>query len=350
VAYDDTTNLATGIINSRVANNPMMIGSNHLETNISGLGVQWRSGVATRGSYTVGSDIAAGAGTERRAVDRQPHLRYQPTLVASQDTYTILFNPSLSGVATGLTQLQTAMDMMAIFNHNINTLAEASTFTIRVTMDIADNSAFVTNLQEVARVDISVSAGTVPRDSPILDLILSTSSAGSNAIVLDAEFVRINFEIDPGGAGVFTAVPFVGQCVAGRRNQMSHKSIVGNFDDIPGSAVVADNISKSGTIVRHKFNSGGQVKPILFTPGGVGSNSFSIDDAVELRRLYRDTADATESLVYIENPFVSPAQNTIYCYFQNPELFQSIEGPFKRNTPLTLLEAKPFVAREFAEP
>lgn len=167
-----------------------VLGENHVRSLTSST-LQWRTGTAT---WAAGSDGTAAQGPVDYLADGLLDQRSYPA--SSADPWTLLLDFGASGVD---------FDSIVIANHNFASIAG-----MVVTVQIADTTNFVTNLQTLA----SWTPGTSTKRLVALEL----DHTGANSIreYTTVRYVRI--VMNPTSA----AVPSIGELYFGSRKQLKH--------------------------------------------------------------------------------------------------------------------------------
>ena len=251
-----------------------------------------------------GADATAADSPARRAYDGFTDLITKPSSAAV--TWYYLLDIIAAGVA---------IDFVAILGHNFGTITG-----LTVTLEIADNSEFTTNLLAIA----SMSPGT--SNDRLIDLVLE-SGGGTARRYSAVQYARLKIT---GTSGT----PEIGELILGQRCQMQYKP---NRPYNP-NLTAADSEgfrSKSGIKTTYIQNRGAR----RLIAGLTVSGSTKIDD---VETWWSNTRQGTQPFVWIEDPNTSPASFHLMSFEDDsPQLDFNEIGPNHRELNIQAIEQGP---------
>jgi len=220
-----------------------------------------------------------------------------------------------------------SFDTLCVLGHNLNSIGAVS-----VSLEIADNSAYSSNLKEIAQYTIS---GTT--DNRILFTNLN-SEGGSNTYSATGTAQRyssvayVRLKIVHAGA----TAPKVGEIFLGTRYQLSRNPNVpwNNKDE---HSEISDFVSQNGIIQRYVFYRGQAVRSVEMSLGS-SSNIAVVDD------WYNAIHEGTRSFLWIDTP--SSGAECRLMILDSADLVFPLAGPFERNLSFTMREQPPYLSRE----
>jgi hypothetical protein len=301
---------------ARARDLPILVGSNAVE-DYNAL-PRW----STTGSWASGSDVTAPAGPTRRVFDRRGTARSFPTLVPGAASYSLLFD-----LAEGTDAAHT-IDTLAIWSDNFRALDADVT----VYVDIANNSAFTTDLRTIAEFDIGA-RGDVER------LVSTDLGPGGDERYTGVRWVRVR--VTTTAVGGFTVVPEIGEVVLGRRRQCSAQPST-PYEEQGVEADVVDHESQSGASTRYVRWRGRRTFDIRWRLGGDGD---AIGFETTLREFWRESGDGTKVFAWIESPIDAPYA-VHFCAADPPVLSLPRQGPVERSSSFRFVEVAPFMRLE----
>jgi hypothetical protein len=255
---------------------PMLIGANRARTLAAAS--QWR----TSGSWASGADGTAGSGDTSRASDDYDHLRTFPA--SSETEWFYLLN---LGAAPG------TVDSLAILN-------PYGLSGVQIDLQLADNSAYSTNLVTVA----SVTPSDIKRV-----IVLDLHHTGDVPLrYSSAQWWRLRFT--KGGAAI---LPRFGEVVLGNSLQLSHKPDRPYYDGTTRSSAERFE-SYSGVVtdaVRHRGR--------RHLSATLALTAQAEADAV--RSFFEDDIDAgTRPFLWVDDPLTLPGRAAWMRMGEEPSL------------------------------
>lgn len=249
------------------ADKPAAWGENHVRSLTSST-LQWRTGTAT---WAAGSDGTATLGPVDFLADGFTDQRSYPN--ASADPWTLLFDFGAAGVD---------FDSIAILYHNYSSIAG-----MVVTVDIADSTNFVTNVQTIA----TWTPGTSTKRLVALEL-----DHGGGTSIFEYTTVRYMRIVQNPTAG---AVPRIGEVFVGSRKQLKHNPSI-PWDERARSSAWEENVTYGGRKNRVVHHRGRRRLAAALKP----AEAPYIDDLWDLYKT--DTQHGTQPFLWIDKPNTDP--------------------------------------------
>lgn len=207
------------------------------------------------------------------------------------------------------------LDVVGLVGSN---LEDATT----ITVEIADNNTFTTNLLEIASLDPLISAGQMR----VFELELGSGNAKQYSNV---EYMRVKFT----GSSY---VPRVRELWVGQRRQLLYNPQL-PLEDEHSKSIIGVNDSKSGVLTHSAFETGGVLRAPQFT--------LDTTDAATAGSFWEECNYGTSPFWWIETPGSDP-QPYLMRYDGDPELAAPIIGNNVREWVLPMREEAPFLAYE----
>ena len=220
-----------------------------------------------------------------------------------------------------------SFDTLCILGHNLNSLAAIS-----VSLEIADNSSFSSNLIEIAKYTISGAT-----DNRIL--ITNLNSAGASSTYSGGGTAQRYSAVSYARLKIIHStsdVPEVGEIFLGTRYQMQRNPNVpwNNKDE---RSDVTDFISTNGMTQRYVFYRGQAVRAVEM------SLAESANITV-IENWYNAIHEGVKPFLWIDTP--SSSAQIRLMILDSPELVFPLVGPFERALSFSMTEQPPFLSRE----
>ena len=261
-------------------------------------GSEW----SAAGSFA-GADASASGFPAARAYDGFTDLVTKPSSAAVTWYYLLDFSVTPIDI-----------DFCAIMGHNFGTITG-----LTVTLEIADDSAFTTNLIEIA------SFSPASSNNRLIDLVLETGG-GTARKYSTVPYARI---VITGTSGT----PEIGELILGERLQMQYKpNRPYNPDQV--SAESEQFRTKSGIVTTYIHNRGARsVNASL-----VVSGTTKIAD---VNAFWTNTRHGTLPFLWVENPNSTPASYNLMTFEDGYELEFLEVGPNHRELGISAIEQGP---------
>ena len=257
------------------------------------------------GSLAAGDDISATGYPARFSYDRRTGKPTKPNAGATTQYLAYQLNASPAD-----------FDCIFIVGHNFGTIGG-----LTVSVEIADNSAFSTNLREIA----SWSPGS--SNVRLSDLTLNHSGSGiSGAARYSAvDYLRLK---TTGGSHT----PEVGELWVGRRRQLLHKGNI-PYDDLGLRSSQRVTVNGVGEAVSSAQYVGQHVVAARLNPHDSTAKS-------DIQAWFRECNYGTRSFVWVEDPATYPARFHV-VKLDEPSFAFPLMGPFEREITVTATEQGP---------
>ena len=250
--------------------------------------LEWR----TSGSFASGSDATDASYPAIRAADGKTHLHTRPA--SNQTTWYYMLN-------TGTTTI--SFDFIVIIGHFFGT--DSTT----VSVEVADNNAFTTNLREIA-------SWTPSDDNRLVDLSLLHTGADAQRYST-VQFLRVKTT----GA---SHKPEIGELFLGRRRQLKHKPNL-NWDSYGRFSESANFVSQSGVVTRYTHHKGRRDIVANFNPH---ETAFQTD----FTDWFEQIDYGQKPFIWIDDPSTTPGDAHLMMMTES-----SMEFPFVGPNERTLL-------------
>jgi hypothetical protein len=317
LAYVETTVSASELA-ALAKDIPLFVGNQILE-NYSAL-PQWR----VSGSLASGSDISdnvdfpvwrgfdrgANSLTRSTGVNGQTEVSYICTLTPDDD------------------DLHTA-DAAFIIQHNFHLLGG----NVTITLDIADNNSFSSNL---------ITLATWVNPTAALRLGSLNFRALSRRYT-DITYLRLRIRKTSGAFS--TTIPSFGELWVGRRRQLAHFPVVPGWDERATRSNFVDHVSDGNVRSRYFLNNGQrfyQAELVTVDDDGTGYNETD-----EVRGWWQDCEEGKPS-IFVESPgtAVVTVGESATIVFPGDENYMPLQGPFDRQASFDLAETSPHLQAE----
>lgn len=243
-------------------------------------------------------------------------------------SYPVLTGPTVTTVRAIFSLTLAEFDAVGLFN-----LAPLA-FDQTITVQIADDSAFSSNVQTIASW-----SNVQPRRLASFDLIhFDDPTTSVFQRYTDVDWLRVTWT---SAFNFFSSGIRLGELWLGKRRQMWLRSDVGGFDDfeMDGRASVFD--AHSGDRWKYQAFGGRGVRRLRFRPHG----AETIDQVSELRGMWKDCNYGGRSVMYCEKPNTEP-NNAMVMSFEGDGLAMPIENYRNRTFDGVLVEQSPFLTAE----
>lgn len=287
------------------ANYPLVL-ANHVlfaAENDAAFATRW----STTGSWTSGADLTASDSPGYNAYDFQFNRFTAPS--SAQSTWYFLMN--FGGTPA-------TIDAAVILGHNFGAIGG-----LTVTLEVADDAAFTTNLRTLA----TWTPGTSTKR------LVNVTLGGSNNSYSGVVYARVKIT----GSSAF--IPQIGEIFLGARRQLNSAGLL-PYDPDMESARTVDFDGRSGVRTRYVFNDGQQTLKFDLSIADASS------DAV-VSSWWSDCAHGTRPFVYIERPNTAPGAAFLMWFPQGYKLQRPYLSDVVRRLSVELEEqGAPFYANE----
>jgi hypothetical protein len=292
-----SASLSADEVSNAAADNPLAVGLHALSG--SSLAAEWND----TGSLADTDDSATGY-PAANAADFRGSVPTKPT--GTDTDWYWCADLGASGVPD--------VDMALLLGHNMGTLGGMT-----VTLQIADDSAFSTNLQTIA----TWSPGT----STLRLVSYTLKHTGSDALRYSSlRYVRLRFQ----NAGAVT--PSFGELWLGRRRQLTVRPTVG-YDETEAVAAATDFVADDRSSIRYQW-ADGIGRRVLDFP------ALSSTDAATVKSLRDDCKRGGRPVLWCDKPASEPDRTMLML--PPPELRRPNLGGSKRSFTMTLNEQDTF--------
>jgi hypothetical protein len=266
---------------------------------------EWRTG----GSFAAGSDTTVAGYAAARAYDGYTDLPTKPALAG-----TVYYMLNLSGSPV-------TFDGVAIIGHNFASLGINA-----LTLQIADNNAFTTNLIDIAAWDNSDTS------ERLTCLTLSSSpgaGTGTAQRYSNVPYVRLKFEMDD------LYQPEIGEFVLFKRTQLQWKPNRPYNSKLTVQSAQQQR-ADSGVVTTYARSRGARSLEAELTVSGSSK-------ITEVETWWDDTRQGTRQFVWVENPNSEPISSVHLMSFgdDDPQLDFDESGPNFRQLRLSAVEQGP---------
>lgn len=281
---------------------PLIVGDHVLRDNrnASGFAASWRR----TGSGGFGdTDDTNALYPVANCYDNGSHT-YTKNTTADAQNY-LCFNFGSAGAS---------FDSFALIRHNLDSFASMT-----VSLQVADNSAFTSNLRTIA----SWSPGTSTKRLVSVKLFHTGSTP---QLYSDVQYARVKFD---GTAGL----RHVGQVIFGTRRQLKHAPSV-PYDDGERRSNVERLVSSSGVVTSYTYYRGQRRINARINPNAAPYTT-------DMRAFFDDDTDhGTQPFLWLETPNSDP-QNAAWCYLDDPSWSMPVVGPAERDVRIQATEQGP---------
>ncbi|MEK0431764.1 MAG: hypothetical protein RL139_1568 [Gemmatimonadota bacterium] len=272
--------LSAGNQSAYLADKPLFLGRNALA--YYNAAPQWRTGGSGTWAET---DTTNSTWPTSLTYDRYQHIASRPAGSSASLFYLLLDLDSTAGES---------IDSVAILGNNF---CSYSGNTVTVTIQIADDSTFSSNVRTIATWTCNYSA----LGSQRLTCWNLGPSGGAYEVYTSLRYARLRIQ----GSTNFSSAtpPEVSELILGRRRQMSAAPDE-PWDPYGFESDVIDHRGGTGVDTRYtRVEARRHLRP-TWTPSP--SDRYSLDDAATVLALYRDTAHGTRPFLWCEAPYSSP--------------------------------------------
>lgn len=250
------------------------------------------------------TDISASGFPATAAYDSHMHVVTKPNAAATTQYFVVDYGSEAMEI-----------DCIFILGHNFSSVGGG----LDVTVEIADDNAFSSNMIEIASWSPSSDARLVALD---LDHGTGTSQRYSSV-----RYLRV---IMTGTSHT----PEIGELILGRRRQLKHNPIV-PWDDGHLRSKVATFESSSGVRTQYVHHRGRRV---------INARNSLTDSTLisELQTMLggAESQWGTLPIMWVDQPTTDP-NSAYWMYLENPELAMPLQGPTERMLNLQLVEQGP---------
>lgn len=296
------------------ADKPIIVGTQRLDGGL--LDAKWIQSAETWAS----ADRSAATYELTRLGHRHP----------SMISFPLLTGPTVTTVRAVFSLNIVEFDCLALLN--LSSLG----FDHSITVQIADDSTFATNLQTIAswtnvQPHRLASFDLIHFDDPTISVFQRYSSV---------DWMRVTWT---SASNFYGSTPRLGELWLGNRRQMWLTSDVGSFDDFEMDGESSVFEAHDGDRLKYQRFGGRGVRRLTFRPHG----AETIDQVAELRGLWKDCSYGAKNVLYCEKPNTVPSR-AMAMSFEGDGLAMPIENYRNRTLEAVLMESPPFLASEIA--
>lgn len=239
-----------------------------------------------------------------------------------------LTGPTVTTVRAIFSLDSVAFDCLGLFN--LSPLG----FDHSITVQIADDSAFSSNVQTIASwTNVQprrlASFDLIHFDDPVISVFQRYSGV---------DWLRVTWT---SASNLFASGLRLGELHLGRRRQMWVKSDVGEFDDFEMDGIASVFEAHGGDRWKYQAFGGRGVRRLAFRPHG----GEDIDQVSELREMWRECGYGRRPVMYCEKPNTVP-NRAMMMSWEGDGFALPIEEYRNRTFSGVLMEQSPFLAEE----